>query len=199
MTGGCAKFILSRFLINSFIHQNLHEVGMVIRVSEIPAEGLWVEGVEAFPHPFPEASWTLDAISLFVEKDGEEVLVRGRLAAGVPQTCARCLEAFTFRVVAEVGTRFAPRPMGRRDDEPELTADDLELDFYAEDLLDLDRLIHTETMLGLPMKPLCRDECRGLCPVCGGNRNSNPCACEVRLPDPRLAALKTLAERLSSR
>jgi len=80
-----------------------------------------------------------------------------------------------------------------------LTPDDLELDFYDEGLLDLDRLIQTEAMLGLPMKPLCREGCRGLCPVCGGNRNVTPCDCEARRPDPRLAVLKSLAERMSSR
>lgn len=172
---------------------------MVIRVSEIPEEGLRIEGMEAFPHPFVESSWTLEALSLFVEKDRDEVLVAGRLAARVPQVCGRCLEAFAFRLKAEVNTRFAPRPVWRRDEEVELTPEDLELDFYDEGLLDLDRLIQTEAMLGLPMKPLCREGCRGLCPVCGGNRNMNPCGCEAPLPDPRLAALKTLAERISLR
>lgn len=172
---------------------------MVIRVSEIPEEGLRIEGVEAFPEPFLDSSWILEALSLIVEKDGEEVLVHGRTAARVPQVCGRCLEGFSFPVVAEVGSRFVPRPSGRRDEERELSSGDLELDYYADDLLDLDRLIQTEAMLGLPMKPLCREECRGLCPVCGTNRNSNPCACAVQFPDPRLATLKTLAERLSSR
>jgi uncharacterized protein len=167
-------------------------------VSEIPDEGLRIEGTTAFPHPFAEPVWTLETLSLFLERDGEEVLVGGRLAALVPQVCGRCLEPFTFRVVADVDTRFVPRPRGVRDEEVELTADDLEVDFYDQDLLDLDRLIQTETMLGLPMKPLCQGSCRGLCPVCGGNRNTTPCACEVRLSDPRLAVLKSLAERLSS-
>lgn len=172
---------------------------MVIRVSEIHDDGLQIEGVEAFPHPFFDASWTPEQVFLHIKRDGEEVLVQGHLAARVPQVCGRCLEAFTVRVATDVGTRFAPSPSRGRDEGRELTADDLELDFYAGDLLDLDRLIQTEVMLGLPMKPLCREECRGLCPVCGGNRNSNPCACGVRLPDPRLAALKTLGERMFSR
>ncbi len=170
---------------------------MKIRVSEIPDEGLQIEGVEAFSHPFVEPSWTLEALALFLEKVGEEVLVRGDLAACIPQVCGRCLEAFTIEVSAEVDTRFLPRPPRGRDEEMGLTPNDLELDFYHDDLLDLDRLIQTETMLGLPMKSLCREECLGLCPVCGGNRNRNPCACEVRPPDPRLAVLKALAERIS--
>lgn len=181
--------------VSEFIHKELRGTRMMIQVSEIPVEGLQIEGGEAFPHPFGEPSWTLEALSLFIEKTGEEVLVRGHLAALIPQVCGRCLEAFTFEVSAEVDTRFLPRP--GRDEEVELTPNDLELDFYDSDLLDLDRLIQTEAMLGLPMKPLCLEECRGLCPVCGGNRNRNPCACEVRLPDPRLAVLKALAERIS--
>ncbi len=172
---------------------------MIIRVSEIAEEGLRIEGTKAFPHPFLDSSWRLDALSLFLEKDGDEVLVGGHLVALIPQLCGRCLETFTYRVVAEVDTRFAPRPSRMRDEKVELTADDLEVDFYDQDLLDLNQLIQTEAMLGLPMKPLCHASCRGLCPVCGGNRNTNPCACEVRLADPRLAPLKSLAERFSSR
>lgn len=171
---------------------------MIIRVSEIPETGLAVEGVAEFPHPFEDGAWTLEALSLFVEKDKDDVCVRGRLTSRVPQTCSRCLQPFAFTVSAEVETRFCPRPLVR-DEEVELTADDLEVDFYADDLIDLNRLIQTETELGLPMKPLCRRDCQGLCPVCGGNRNVTPCTCEVRLPDPRLAALKDLAGRLSAR
>lgn len=171
---------------------------MVIRVSEIPEEGVVVEGVAEFPHPYQDPAWALEALSLVVEKDKEDVLVRGRLRARVPQTCSRCLEPFPFELAAQVDTRFAPAARAG-DHEVELRPDDLEVDFYAADVLDLNRLIQTETELGLPMKPLCRAECRGLCGVCGGNRNLVSCACEARLPDPRMAALKDLAARLSTR
>jgi len=68
---------------------------------------------------------------------------------------------------------------------------------YRKDELDLSALIETETTLAVPMKPLCRDDCLGLCPVCGGNRNVTACACAARATDPRLAVLKDLAHRLS--
>lgn len=168
---------------------------MLVRVSEIPEEGLRFERVEEFPHPFQDSQWELLGLSLFVEKDQQDVLIRGSLHARAPQVCSRCLESFPFVVKADVDTRFAPRPHGRGE-EVELTPADLEVDFYADDLVDLDRLIETETALGLPMKPLCREECRGLCHLCGGNRNVNPCACEVKLLDPRLAALRQIADRL---
>ena len=171
---------------------------MIITVSEIPDDGLAIDGVEALPAPFQDASWTLQALSLRLARDEADVIVTGRIGARVPQTCGRCLEAFPIDVSATVDTRFVPRPQ-RRGEELELGSDDLEVDFYTNDQLNLATLVETETTLALPMKPLCREDCRGLCPVCGGNRNAVDCRCEVRLPDPRLAALKDLAARLHPR
>jgi len=170
---------------------------MIVRVSEIPEEGRTV-GVEECPHPFQDPGWVLEALSLLVEKDKNNVLVRGRIRSRVPLTCSRCLEPFSMTVEADADARFAPRSPGRGE-ELELSAEDLEVDFYAQDLLDLDRMIESETFLRLPMKPLCRDNCRGLCPVCGGNRNQSPCACQAKFPDPRLEALRILSDRLHSR
>jgi len=169
---------------------------MLIRVAEIPEEGLQVEGAEAFPRPFQDPTWKLGDVSLLIEKDGDAVFVRGRLAAQVPQICGRCLEPYTVTVEPEVNARFVPNPRARGE-EPELGADDLETDLYDNGVLDLNALLETETSLGLPMKPLCREECRGLCPVCGGNRNVTACTCQERAPDPRWAALKAWAARQS--
>jgi uncharacterized protein len=93
-----------------------------------------------------------------------------------------------------VDARFVPAP-ATRGEERELGADDLETDVYQHGTLDLTALLETETTLALPMKPLCREGCRGLCPVCGGNRNTTDCACERPAPDPRWAALKDWAGR----
>ena len=169
---------------------------MMIRVSEIPDEGLAIEGPASLPEPFHDRSWSLEELSLFVERDDRDVLVRGRIAVSVPQVCGRCLERFPVRVLPEVDARFLPRP--ERGKEPiELGSDDLELDFYTNDSLDLAQLVETEATLALPMKPLCRADCRGLCRACGGNRNLVQCGCAVRPPDPRFAVLKDLAGRLS--
>lgn len=167
---------------------------MLIRVAEIPDEGLRIEGPEAFDHPFQDRSWTLDDVSLLLEKEEDAVFVRGRLSATVPQHCGRCLESYAVTVEPEVDARFVPSPSGRGE-EHELAADDLETDVYANGALDLNALLETETTLALPMKPLCREDCRGLCPVCGGNRNTTACACEDHVPDPRWAPLKAWADR----
>jgi uncharacterized protein len=167
---------------------------MLIQVADIPPEGLRIEGTDEFPRPFQDASWTLDDVALTLEKDGETVFVRGHLQARVPLHCGRCVEPYVVTVHPEVDARFVPSP-GTRGEERELGAADLETDVYQHGTLDLTALLETETSLALPMKPLCRDTCRGLCPVCGANRNTTACACETRAPDPRWAALKDWAGR----
>jgi uncharacterized protein len=166
---------------------------MIIRVSELEEHGLRIDDVQALAGALPDPSWRLEAVDLEVEADGAEVFVRGRLAVTAPQTCGRCLEAFPARVETPVDVRLVPRPAAA--DSVELGADDLDVDFYENDELDLARVVENEATLALPMKPLCRDDCRGLCPACGANRNVAPCTCAPRPPDPRFAALRDLAAR----
>ena len=166
---------------------------MIIRVSELPDDGLSIDETVFAASPYADASWQLDRLHLQIDKDGDEVDVRGEVHASVPQMCGRCAEGFTAPVTADLDVRFAPKPP--RVDGAELGRDDLDVDFYVDDRIDLDRVIENETTLAIPMKPLCDPGCRGLCPVCGVNRNITPCACAERAPDPRLAVLKTLATR----
>lgn len=167
---------------------------MIIRVSELPEEGLSIDETAFAESPYADPSWRLERLHLQVTPDGDEVDVIGQIHANVPQVCGRCAESVTSPVTADVNLRFAPKP--DRADDAELGRDDLDTDFYADDRLDLASVIETETAVAVPMKPLCDPGCRGLCSVCGGNRNLNPCACVERAPDPRLAVLKTLAGRM---
>ena len=166
---------------------------MIIRVSELPDDGLSIDETAFAASLYSDASWQLERVQLQIDKDGDDVDIRGQVRASVPQLCGRCAEGFTAPVLAELDVRFAPKPP--RVDGAELGRDDLDVDFYVDDRIDLDRVIENETTLAIPMKPLCDPGCRGLCPVCGVNRNLNPCACAERAPDPRLAALKTFATR----
>jgi len=167
---------------------------MMIKVSELDEHGLSVTDASALARAFSDPAWRLDSVSLQIDPDGPDVFVHGRIGATIPQTCGRCLEPFPARVEAPVDVRLVPRPATA--DNVELGAHDLDVDFYENDVLDLDRVVETETTLALPMKPLCRDDCRGLCPACGGNRNLVQCSCAERAPDPRLAPLRDLASRL---
>lgn len=184
-----------RFYFSGTYYGLSQRVGaMVIRISEIPDEGVRVDSPADLPGVLPEAGWNLDRVGLLIERRGQEVAVSGSFEATARLECSRCLEPLVTRVVPDVDLHLLPSP-GVRHEEVELGLDDLEVDFYQGDLLDVEGLLRGEMHLALPVKPLCRAECRGLCPLCGGNRNLNPCACETRGVDPRLAPLEALRRR----
>ena len=164
---------------------------MQIRVSEIPDDGLRLIDPAAIGGVYPDSTWSLDAVDLLVERLGDKVAVGGRFEATAHLLCGRCLEPLVSRVEPVVDLQLVPQPSNRQG-QVELGRDDLELDFYQGNVLDVAGLLRSETDLALPMKPLCRADCRGLCPVCGGNRNVTECRCETRETDPRLAPLEAL-------
>jgi uncharacterized protein len=169
---------------------------VIIRVSDLDDEGLTFDAPSALASAFSDPAWRLERVHLQVQPDGPEVLVHGEVVATIPQTCGRCTEDFPARVQIPIEVRLEPRPSSA--DSIKLGRDDLDVDFYTDGQVDLGRLVEAETMLALPMKPLCREQCRGLCPVCGVNRNQTECACDARPADPRLAVLRDLRARLNS-
>ncbi len=70
--------------------------------------------------------------------------------------------------------------------------DDLSTAFYEDNVIDLGQLMQEQCYLAVPMKPLCREDCRGLCSECGTNLNSGSCECRQTWVDPRLAVLDQL-------
>lgn len=105
-------------------------------------------------------------------------------------TCARCLSAFPLEVANSFSVVLTPEtPLSG---EIELTASEMTESFYSGAEVDLTRLVYEQVLLALPTRPLCDEECRGLCPQCGVNRNTGQCSCAVEVGDPRLAVLRTL-------
>src|SRR3989442_8825562 len=155
---------------------------MIIKVPDIPDEGLTIERTALEDAPFSDPAWHLDGLRLQLERDGPDVLAHGEIRATAPHGCGRCLEPFGAPVTAGADVRAAPRPATA--DNVELAADDLDVAFYAKDELDLNVLVETETTLALPMKPLCREDCLGLCPVCGGNPERGARGWPGCAPDP---------------
>src|SRR6185503_8978804 len=80
------------------------------------------------------------------------------------------------------------------DGEREVTAKDLNTNVYRDDRIDLNEILREQFYLALPMKPLCRENCAGLCPQCGMNRNTGTCSCATEIVDPRLAPLRGLKQ-----
>ncbi|HJN43674.1 MAG: hypothetical protein CL477_11510 [Acidobacteria bacterium] len=131
-------------------------------------------------------------LDLDIRKDGGKYRVVGRLEATLELGCCRCLESLPLVVGVDVDLLFLPVSDNTGEGDFQIEESDLGTAFYRDDQIDLAQLIHEQFQLALPMKPLCRDDCRGLCPVCGGNRNTTTCQCVERWEDPRLAVLKSL-------
>jgi len=74
----------------------------------------------------------------------------------------------------------------------ELQAGDMETGFYREGELDLGEIVREQLLLNIPMRPLCGESCKGLCPHCGANLNETTCGCEQKSIDPRMKALEKL-------
>jgi uncharacterized protein len=127
-----------------------------------------------------------------IVKDKQQFQLTGRVRTTLELPCSRCLEPFTWPVDAEFSLRYQPHSINSGEGEREIEEDDLSTAFYENDAIDLGQLMREQFYLSVPMKPLCRDDCAGLCPVCGTNLNRATCDCKRGWEDPRLAVLKTL-------
>ncbi|MBI2266923.1 MAG: DUF177 domain-containing protein [Armatimonadetes bacterium] len=102
---------------------------------------------------------------------GQGLLVRGAVQSSVRLECCRCLEEFTSPLEAAVVEEFLPAALVGTDPERFTFGDDY--------LIDLTEVVRQSLILGLPMRPLCTQDCKGLCQVCGRNLNEGACNCSV--------------------
>jgi uncharacterized protein len=176
----------------------------LIEIPRIPPEGLAIDE-------------TLDPAGVHLEDDDELVLTRGRLRCRVEIVdgstvhvrgdlegrvtveCGRCLDHYPVDIGQRMDLFYLPRLADRPEDEEEeveLDDHDVVVGYYEGEKLDLGEVVREQLLLALPLKRLCRQDCRGLCPSCGRNRNTESCACvEPEEPlDPRLEPLRKLVE-----
>ena len=132
-----------------------------------------------------------------VHKDKDKFRLAGTVRTELELACSRCVEPFRMPVELEFDQRYLPHSEASSEEETQVEEDDLETSYYREGKIDLDELLREQFYLALPMKPLCQEDCRGLCPLCGTNLNTGTCACAPAWEDPRLAALKELKSRES--
>jgi uncharacterized protein len=132
------------------------------------------------------------ALSFDILKDKEQFHLTGTVRTTLELPCSRCLEPFRSPVDASFDLRYQPHALNTGSDEREIEEDDLSTAFYENDEIDLGQLMREQFYLSVPMKPLCQDDCRGLCPVCGTNLNRGTCECKQGWDDPRLAVLRNL-------
>lgn len=114
------------------------------------------------------------------------LLVQGAVESQLGLECVRCLESFVLPITLELEETFRLPGASLRPEIPYAVSDD--------GWLDLTPLLREQSWLVIPMKPLCRPDCKGLCPQCGVNLNIKSCACKDTKNDPRLALLKELLQ-----
>jgi uncharacterized protein len=103
--------------------------------------------------------------------------VLGSLDCILAVVCSRCLEEFSFPVAAQLDIELEPKSLMPEANELELSKNEMDVDYFEGDEIDLTSLFHEEILLNIPMMPLCREDCLGLCGICGKNKNSEECRC----------------------
>jgi uncharacterized protein len=153
----------------------LELLGEVSRGSAGPVAGFATMTVEPWPH-------RLD--------------VRGTLEAKVPMQCVRCLDGYVQELERAFTQILARSPRRGEEEEPQLSRVDLDRSLLVGDVLDLRAVLREELILSVPTKPLCREDCRGICQGCGAELNDAECTCAPEI-DERWTALAALKARLS--
>jgi len=116
-------------------------------------------------------------IGLSLDRRGDEIWIRGALHAIALQQCSRCLVDFSQILELEFEVFCAKLPQGRAMSPKALDEEDGGVHFHDGRVLSIDNEIREAVLLGLPMRPLCRESCAGLCPRCGEDRNLGSCRC----------------------
>ena len=164
-----------------------------IPISDIAADGrtytfddqaLWREGWKAFSMPVGPAEDLVAEYTLLPQSDNG-VLVRGTLKGAVTLSCDRCAGLFKHPIDATYDT-YEQLPEEEYDEEPRVREENGQLQ------LNLGAVLWEEFAMALPFKPLCSEECKGLCPGCGKDLNTSECECEQEEGDERLAVFRNL-------
>ena len=134
------------------------------------------------------------SLALQVSKDGSKYWLAGQIDALLEIECGRCLDMFEFKVKIGIDLLYLPLS-DNKDGDVRVEEADLRAAYYRDEQIDLAQLVMEQFQLAIPMKPLCRGGCQGLCVMCGGNKNVESCQCVESWEDPRLSGLKNLFEQ----
>jgi uncharacterized protein len=128
-----------------------------------------------------------------LEDSGEQVRVKGQVKARLETDCDRCLGQAGFEIDTPFDLFYKPvEAMVGADDEVAIDAEEAEIGFYQLPGLVLEDILREQVLLQLPMQRVCSETCKGICPLCGANRNETECHCEAHPGDDRWSALKDI-------
>jgi uncharacterized protein len=183
---------------------------MLVKIEEIKESGLVLD--EAIPPKLlteaieaggkaddfrPSGGFRLKAK---LTKVSGSVLLKGEFLLRVLAPCKRCIVDVPLEVPVAFNLTLIPNNVPKKRDEEDEEAEsegsfdleDAETEPFDGKTIDLDPILREQVLLALPISVVCREDCKGLCLVCGQNLNDKECGCERKVPDPRLAALKNI-------
>jgi uncharacterized protein len=151
---------------------------MIINVKDIPITG------KEYELDLDEETLDLDMTLLApvhftgtLYRSGQDVRIQGHLTTEVENYCHRCLELTVLHVDTDFEVFYKPKPTGAAAAEEEVPIEELGVLYYRDSTIDLCETARDTIILEIPMKVLCQEGCRGLCPFCGANLNKNGCDC----------------------
>ena len=131
-------------------------------------------------------------------QDIEDIRLVGQLKTRIEVLCARCLDPVVHKVDRDFDLLYRPQGVDRRGEEVSISEAETEIGYYQGEGLLLEDALREQILLATPVKTVCREECKGLCPNCGRNLNQEQCECEQRAGDPRWEALGEIRKKLQN-
>ncbi len=163
------------------------------------------DGKGTFTHGYSEGEIVLEddrvrvvsppQVSSEIRQAEGKVNVNGRVESRVQVECDRCLKPVEVPVDSRFKLEYVTAEEYKSQQDAELSVEDLDLTIFDGEVIDIDALVGEELLLAVPDHLLCKENCKGICPVCGSDRNAANCGCDTSEIDPRWAGLKELVNR----
>jgi|SRR5579885_768585 len=180
---------------------------MKFNVMDIPEDGMnleasaagdpWLQEVvrQSFGEDFPQGGQA--SLDVHLIRTAKNIQVNGDAHIDLKPACDRCLESFSRHLDVPLHVNMAPKKdlFFAQEEERELDPDDVNFSFYEGEEIDLAQILGEMLVLEIPLRYLCSEECKGLCPKCGQNLNVKACGCASAPADPRFAVLKELIKK----
>lgn len=131
-------------------------------------------------------------LELTIAREFDHIRVQGQVGTLVRLSCSRCLAEYETAISSAFTIFYTPTSGEPLDEDIELTEEDLVAAGYDGDEIDLAPVVAEQVIMAIPLKPLCKEECLGLCGTCGADQNVAPCACERAAVNLKLSALQNL-------
>ena len=173
---------------------------MIIEIERLTPEPLHIERVYgvrdlSFRHDDAVLEEPVAADFVLTHK-GQDLHVTGAVTTAIRYQCSRCLKEFTQPLHAGFDLFYLPQAVWKQDQEIELKYEDMEVGYYDGINLDVDLMILEQIELAMPMKFICHEDCKGLCPSCGKDRNEGLCHCRTGDVDSRLSVLRDFRKKM---